>query len=169
MEKTCLWAGFALAIAIMIMFVPVFTKDSLINSAVRFLIGVAGALFGSRMGKMLDKQNCKGPVPEEKRCPEEKRLPSEQERYEQLRRILSRPAVVKADGLANRRVKTLDGAVTIYQDRDLNSPTISSPPIGTEVQLGSPSIVAGREWVEATLPNGDRGYALGPNVRGHSA
>jgi hypothetical protein len=91
----------------------------------------------------------------------------EQDRFDKFTEILSKP--VKTDSLANRRVKTLDGGLVIYQDRDLNSPIINFPPSGTEIQLGSSSMVAGREWLEAILPNGFKGYALGPSLRSHTA
>jgi hypothetical protein len=98
--------------------------------------------------------------------PEERQEATQKERYQELGRILASPR--SADLLANRMVKTIDGAFMIYQDRDLNSPNMS-PATGTEIQLGASSIIAEREWVEATLPNGNKGYAFGANVRGHSA
>lgn len=76
---------------------------------------------------------------------------------------------LSASLLANRKVKTLDGQVTVYKSCELKSAVVNSPPKGTEIQLGSISVIDGREWVEAILPNGDRGYALSPNLRSHCA
>jgi len=75
---------------------------------------------------------------------------------------------IVVEPLANRKVKSLDGAITIYSDRDLHSPVMASPSAGTEIQLGDSSELDGREWVRATLPSGEGGYALGPNIRSHS-
>jgi hypothetical protein len=69
--------------------------------------------------------------------------------------------------LINKKVKTLDDAVVIYAGCDLKSAVVASPSQGTEIDLGAALMVEGREWVEATLPGGERGYALGPNVRSH--
>lgn len=70
--------------------------------------------------------------------------------------------------LAGGKVKTLDSALVVYRNCDLKSSAISVPG-ATEIQLGSMSLVDGREWVEVTLPSGHRGYAIGPNVRSHCA
>lgn len=70
--------------------------------------------------------------------------------------------------LAGRKVRTLDDALLVYQDRDLSSGVVARPPNGTEVQLGSLSELDGREWLEAVLPNGDKGYVLGVSVRSHA-
>jgi ribosomal protein S27E len=78
-----------------------------------------------------------------------------------------RPVQAYSSPLRNRRVTTLDGELMVYQGCDSKSAAVGSPPRGTEIYLGSVAIVDGREWVEATLPNGDRGYALGPSVRSH--
>lgn len=75
---------------------------------------------------------------------------------------------VSSSLLANRSVTTLDGELKVYKSCDPKSATVGSPLRGTEIRLGSVEIVDGREWVEATLPNGDRGYALGPSLRSHS-
>lgn len=80
--------------------------------------------------------------------------------------VPGRPLPVQA--LEKRRVKSLDGALTIYSDRDLNSAMVASPCAGTEIQLGVSSEVEGREWVVATLTSGESGYALAPNIRSHS-
>jgi ankyrin repeat protein len=75
----------------------------------------------------------------------------------------------RSNDVANQKAKVLDEAFTIYQERALSSATIASPPAGTTIQLGATSLCGGREWVEVTLPNGDRGYSLGPTVRGHTS
>jgi hypothetical protein len=94
-------------------------------------------------------------------------MPGEPGRFDNLVSVLSHP--VKTGSLSNQRVKTLDDAVLMYRDRDLNSPTFPPPPVGTELLLGSSSMLDGREWLEVTLPDGVQGYALGPNLRGHTA
>jgi len=67
-----------------------------------------------------------------------------------------------------RRARTIDGAVRVFQDRDLNSAMKSEVPQGVVLHLGVASEVGGREWVEATLPDGTSGYVLGANVRSHT-
>ena len=74
-----------------------------------------------------------------------------------------------ASSSGNRIVRTLDGEMILYKNCDLKSAIVGSLTSGIEIQLGSVSVVDGREWVEAALPNGDRCYALGPSVRSHCA
>lgn len=70
--------------------------------------------------------------------------------------------------LADCRIRTVDGAVRILQDRNLDSAVVAELPEGAEVQLGAASYVDGREWLQVTMQNGTAGYVLGPMARGHS-
>ena len=67
--------------------------------------------------------------------------------------------------LERKKRKTLDDTLMIFQDRDLNSPIACHPPMGADIQLSSRSEIEGREWLEATLPGGTRGYVLGASAR----
>ena len=69
--------------------------------------------------------------------------------------------------LSGRRVKTVDNALRLFCQRDLISP---SQPLGmgVEIQLGTVSVLDGREWVEVALPDGSFNFALGPAVRSHT-
>jgi hypothetical protein len=81
-----------------------------------------------------------------------------------------RPALMPAGTtLAGRMVKTVDDALVVYRDRDLQSDIVARPAKGTEIQLRSVSDLGGREWLETVLPNGHTGYVLGASVRSHSA
>jgi hypothetical protein len=70
--------------------------------------------------------------------------------------------------IANRKVRTLDDTLRVFQDRDLNSPVIGQLPNGVEIQLGAVSEIEGREWVEATLPDGTTGYLVSASARSHT-
>jgi hypothetical protein len=70
--------------------------------------------------------------------------------------------------LAARKVRTLDGALCVFEDRDWNSAVIFQPPHGSEIQLGAVTEVHGREWIEAALPDGLSGYVLGASIRSHT-
>jgi hypothetical protein len=59
--------------------------------------------------------------------------------------------------LAGGRVKALDDALVVHQDRDPKSPPVGKVPPGTEINLGPVTEVDGREWVEAGLPDGTQG------------
>ena len=61
------------------------------------------------------------------------------------------------ESLEGRTVRTLDDTLIIYQDRDFNSSVVGRPVKGSEIRIASPSIVEGREWFEATLPDGEKG------------
>ncbi len=69
---------------------------------------------------------------------------------------------------ALRRVRTLDDAIQVFQDRDFDSAVISRVRQGVELQLGATSQVFRREWVEATLPDGICGFVLGATARSHT-
>ena len=70
--------------------------------------------------------------------------------------------------LAGRKVRTLDDTLRVFQDRDLNSPVIGHSRTGVEIQLGAVSEIDGREWVEATLPDGTTGYLVSASARSHT-
>lgn len=74
----------------------------------------------------------------------------------------------KDSSLAGRKVRTLDGALRVFEDRDFNSAVRSVLPYGAEIQLGATSEVDGREWIEAALPDGTSGYVLGSSTRSHA-
>jgi type IV pilus assembly protein PilA len=69
--------------------------------------------------------------------------------------------------LSGRKVKTVDNALRLFCQRDLISP---SQPLdkGVEIQLGTVSVLDGREWVEVALPDGSFNFALGSAVRSHT-
>ena len=54
MEKTLSWAGFGLAMVLMVLFVPV-SKDSSVNAVVGMIVGIAGGVLGARAGRFLDR------------------------------------------------------------------------------------------------------------------
>ena len=70
--------------------------------------------------------------------------------------------------LVVRNVRVLDDALVVYQERDFHSAVIDHPTKGSEIQIASQSEVEGREWFEAVLPNGIRGYVLAASVRSHT-
>jgi len=72
------------------------------------------------------------------------------------------------NSLADRKVRTLDDSLRLFQNRDLNSPVIEDIPEGAEVQLGAASEIEGREWVEAATPGGSRGYLVSASARSHT-
>jgi hypothetical protein len=65
------------------------------------------------------------------------------------------------------KVTTIDDTLEIYQEPSLDSTVITKVPSGVELQLGATTVIEGREWVEAVL-DGNRGYVIGPNARGHT-
>jgi hypothetical protein len=70
--------------------------------------------------------------------------------------------------LVGRHVRVLDDALVVYQERDFNSAVIDHPAKGSEIHIASQSEVEGREWFEAVLPNGMKGYVLAANARSHT-
>jgi len=70
--------------------------------------------------------------------------------------------------LEGRKLQTLDDALRVFEDRDLNSAVRSQLPRGAEIQLGAASEVDGREWIEAALQDGITGYVLGASARSHA-
>lgn len=70
--------------------------------------------------------------------------------------------------LAGRKVRTLDDTLQVFQDRDLNSAVVGNFPKDVEIQLGGVSEIEGREWLEATLPNGTTGYLVSASARSHT-
>jgi len=84
-----------------------------------------------------------------------------------LEEFCKQPLVSK-DPIEGRKVSTIDEVVLVYQDRDLNAAAIGRPPKGTEIQLGFLSEVEGRQWIEAVLPDGKKGYVLAASARSHS-
>ena len=71
--------------------------------------------------------------------------------------------------LTGHTVKALDDHLIVYQECDLSSAVIGRPATGTEIQIGAMSEIEGRQWFEAALPNGDKGYLLAANARSHTA
>lgn len=69
--------------------------------------------------------------------------------------------------VAPRKVRTIDSALQVFADRDLNSVSRQLGE-GVEIQLGATSECEGREWVEVNLPEGPFGFALGASIRGHT-
>ena len=55
----------------------------------------------------------------------------------------------------SKTVTTIDDSIQVIPDRDLKSDAIASIPNRTEVELGGTSTVDGREWIKATLKNGE--------------
>ena len=74
----------------------------------------------------------------------------------------------KRESLAGQSVRAADDSLFIYQDCDFNSAIVGRPVKGTEIQLGAMSEIEGREWFEAALPNGDKGYVLAATTRSHT-
>ena len=71
--------------------------------------------------------------------------------------------------LAGKVVRTYDDSLTAYRSRgDLSSELPAGIESGILVELGSVSMVDGREWVEATLPAGEFCYMIGASVRSHA-
>src|ERR1051326_6078576 len=66
--------------------------------------------------------------------------------------------------LAGKKVH-VDDVLQVFKSRDLKSDVLSQPGKDTVIQLGVVSDVDGREWIEATLPDGTFGFVLGPSVR----
>jgi hypothetical protein len=71
--------------------------------------------------------------------------------------------------LAGIWVWTFDNALRILESPDLQSAVKFEVPSGTELQLGAVSEIAGREWIEAMLPDGTAGHVLATSVRSHAA
>jgi hypothetical protein len=69
--------------------------------------------------------------------------------------------------LAGRKVKTIDNALSVFCDRDVNSASRQLE-AGAEIQLGGVSEFEGREWVEAILLDATVGFVLGASVRSHT-
>jgi hypothetical protein len=67
-----------------------------------------------------------------------------------------------------RIVRTIDDTLAVFHARDLNSTQVCRLPEGTEFTLGHTSEIEGRRWIEALLPDGIRGYVLGPSALGHT-
>jgi hypothetical protein len=65
-------------------------------------------------------------------------------------------------------VTTIDDSLLVYQTRDLSSTLIAKLPGGQNIRLGPPGEHDGREWLEATLADGNVGYVLGPSARSHT-
>jgi len=70
--------------------------------------------------------------------------------------------------MAGRKVRTFDDGLVVYEGCDVNSAVISRPLKGSEIQLGLSSEIERREWLEAVLPDGQRGYVLASSARSHS-
>lgn len=70
--------------------------------------------------------------------------------------------------LADRKVRTLDDSLRLFQRCDLKSPVIGCIPKGAELQLGAVSEIEGREWVEVAIPDGSHGYLVSASVRSHT-
>jgi hypothetical protein len=70
--------------------------------------------------------------------------------------------------LAGTRVQTFDNTLRIFEDSDFQSAVKSEVPYGTVLQLGATTEIAGREWIEVTLPDGTAGYVLASSVRSHA-
>lgn len=76
-------------------------------------------------------------------------------------------ALEKAKRLPPRKVKT---RVVIYKECDSRLPfALGYVPAGTEILVTDLPAVNGIEWIEVTLPGGQKGYAIGPDVRNHFA
>jgi hypothetical protein len=70
--------------------------------------------------------------------------------------------------LVGIRVKTEDDALRVYEACDFNSGVKAEVPRGAEILLGRTLENDGREWIEATLPEGTSGWVLGPSMRSHT-
>lgn len=62
---------------------------------------------------------------------------------------------------------TIDSTLRLYRERDPDSSVVAQLPKGAAIELGSATVVEGREWIEATVED-KVGYVLGPSVRGHT-
>lgn len=69
---------------------------------------------------------------------------------------------------AQRIVRTIDDTLAVFHARDLNSAQVCRLAEGREITLGHTSEFEGRQWAEALLPDGIRGYVLGPSALGHT-
>lgn len=81
---------------------------------------------------------------------------------------LDRPQNLRLHTLTQRLITTLDGGLTAFRSRDLSSELADPIQSGVKIQLGAVSMVEGREWVEATLPNGEICYMIGASLRSHA-
>ena len=81
--------------------------------------------------------------------------------------LAARPADT-SQSMAGRKVRTFDDGLVVYEGCDVNSAVISRPLKGSEIQLGSSSEIEEREWLEAALHDGKRGYILASSARSHS-
>jgi hypothetical protein len=60
----------------------------------------------------------------------------------------------------SRFERTLDGTLTLFGVRDLNSASVCQLAESTEFKLGMPTEFEGRRWIEAQLPQGTSGFSL---------
>ena len=60
---------------------------------------------------------------------------------------------------------TSTAAVSTWRQWRLNSVASSEVPAGTEIQLESLTEIEGREWVQAHLSNGDKGFFRAASIR----
>jgi hypothetical protein len=70
--------------------------------------------------------------------------------------------------LAGSKVQTFDNTLRILEGPDFQSAVKSEVSYGTVLQLGATTEIAGRQWIEATLPDGTAGYVLAASVRSHA-
>ena len=70
--------------------------------------------------------------------------------------------------LAGAKVRAFDNELRILEDPDFQAAVKFEVPYGAELQLRAVTEIAGREWIEAILPDGTAGYVLAASVRNHT-
>src|SRR5258707_7068820 len=66
------------------------------------------------------------------------------------------------------KITTIDEALQVYSDRDLNSAVVAQLSKGVEIHLGSSTIFEGRQWIEATVEGANSGFLLYSSACGHT-
>jgi hypothetical protein len=67
-----------------------------------------------------------------------------------------------------QKITATDDVLQVYEHQDLDSRVIAQANKGLEIELGEATVHEGREWIEASLEDGTRGYVLGASARGHT-
>ena len=76
--------------------------------------------------------------------------------------------VLPAARIGLQTVTTTDGTLEVYGACDLSSAVLARLAKNVEIQIGPPVVIQGREWMQATLADGNLGYVLAPSARGHT-
>ncbi len=59
------------------------------------------------------------------------------------------------------KARIIDQPARVYREADLNSPSITELPIGSEVEIGGVKKKDGKSWVAVVISTGQRGYMPG--------